>query len=126
MAEPEEWHIEKVLDQKVRKNNTKVLVKWTGWKDPTWEPKKEICKTKQYWDWSKNHDWLLEKVFGEKTENGEKFLYLKWKDEHKPNWEAFNESIDNTEAYGLYFRNKKEEKDNPDQNVMEREKEVQI
>ncbi len=39
---PDEYLPESILDHEVRDGVTKVLVKWKGWKDPTWEPLNEL------------------------------------------------------------------------------------
>jgi hypothetical protein len=41
----EEWQVEEILQSKQTRRGTKLLVKWTGYARPTWEPLKSFLET---------------------------------------------------------------------------------
>jgi len=44
-GKPKKFVVEKLLDRKKINGKIHFLVKWRGWKDPTWEKRKELIKT---------------------------------------------------------------------------------
>ena len=40
----EEWHVEEILDARIRRRRLEYLVKWTGYDQPDWEPATNVNK----------------------------------------------------------------------------------
>ena len=40
----EEYHVEEILDSRVRRRRLQYLVKWTGYDQPDWEPAENVNK----------------------------------------------------------------------------------
>ena len=50
-----EYHIERILDERIYRKKRQVLVKWKGYRDPTWELESQVKNTDAFKTWRTDH-----------------------------------------------------------------------
>jgi len=50
----EEWHVERVLDEKKEGTRKLALLKWVSYATPTWEPLANVRDTEAWKHWTKS------------------------------------------------------------------------
>ena len=50
-----EYHIKRILDERIYRKKRQVLVKWKGYRDPTWELESQVKNTDAFKIWRTDH-----------------------------------------------------------------------
>jgi hypothetical protein len=64
-----EYAVDEILDEKGKGGSTRCLVKWTGYQEPTWEPKTALQETVALTRWEQKLQAGLQPV-GRRQERG--------------------------------------------------------
>ncbi|KAL1952554.1 hypothetical protein VTO42DRAFT_4819 [Malbranchea cinnamomea] len=92
----EEWEMEYILSERIRREKTQYKVKWQGYLRPTWELRENPIIDEQG-----DEEWEVEYILSERIRREKTQYKVKWRGYLRPTWEL-RENLEDTAALDVW------------------------